>query len=69
MEIPSWIDSDIINNPMYWLLTAGAEFALLIGFKAQGWWGSGVTMPFFSKLGILLIIPIVSYFVVMKFRS
>jgi hypothetical protein len=63
-----FLDEDIIYNPMYWLLTAGAEFALILGFKLQTEWGVGA-MPFYSMLLTLAAIPIVSYFVVMKITS
>ena len=63
MDIPGWIDEDIIYNPMYWLLTAGAEFALLIGFKAQSYWGAGLGMSLWSKILTLALIPVGAYFV------
>lgn len=61
-----FLDEDIIYNPMYWLLTAGVEIALMLGFKFQSQWSAGVSMPLLSKLGTLAVIPIVAYFVVMK---
>lgn len=66
MEIPEWIDEDIIRNPMYWVLTAAAEFALIIGFRLQSAWSSGDVMPFWSMMFVLAVLPIASYFVTMK---
>lgn len=66
MEIPSWLDEDVIGNPMYWLLTAGAELALMIGFKLQSQWGTELSMPIYSKIITLALIPVASYFVTMK---
>lgn len=65
MELPSFIDEDVIYNPIYWLLTAGAELALMVGFKAQKYWGAG-TIPFWNMILILILLPLMSYLVVKK---
>ena len=66
MEIPSIIDTDVISNPMYWLLTAGAEFALLLVFKLQGSWSAGSSMPLTSKLITLALVTVASYVIALK---
>lgn len=65
MEIPSFLDEEVLTHPMYWLLTAGAEIALMIGFKAQSAWGVGV-MPFWQIIMVLAFLPIATYIVMMK---
>jgi hypothetical protein len=69
VELPGFLDSDILGNPMYWMLTAGAELALILGFKFQSSWGAGASMPWYSMVLTLAAVPIASYFIVMKFRS
>jgi uncharacterized membrane protein len=66
MDWDDYLDPDIIYNPMYWLLVAGAEFAILLGFKAQTLWSTEVSMPLISKIAVLLCIPIMGYFVTKK---
>lgn len=66
MELPSFIDEEVITNPFYWMLTAGAELALLIGFKLQGSWSADIAMPFYSKLLTLILVPVACYFVTWK---
>lgn len=63
MSWDDYIDSERVSDPMYWLLTGGAELALLIGFKAQGLWG-GMSMSIWSKLLTLALVPVAAYFVV-----
>lgn len=65
MGIMDYLDEEIIYNPMYWLLTAGAEIALMLGFKFQSSWGIE-TMPLLSSIGVLAAVPVAAYFVVMK---
>lgn len=57
-----YIDTDILGSPMYWILTAGAELALLIGFKSQSLWNTEMGMSIWSKIGVLALIPFISYF-------
>lgn len=66
MSLMDWIDEDVIFNPMYWFLTGAVEIALLIGFKLQSAWTADVSMPLYSKIGTLLLIPVASYFIVKK---
>ena len=63
MSWDDYIDSETLTDPMYWLLTGGAELALLIGFKAQGLWGSDMGMSIWSKIGTLALVPVASYFI------
>lgn len=69
MELPEWIDSEVIGSPMYWVLTIGAEFALLLGFKGQELWGTDIGMPWYAKLITLLLVPVASYFITKKFSG
>jgi len=69
MEMPSWLDSEVIFSAPYWLLTGGAELALMIGFKLQSSWGAGATMPFLSKVLVLALVPVAAYILALKFRS
>jgi hypothetical protein len=54
---------------MYWLMTAGAELALILGFKFQSSWGAGVSMPWYSMALTLLLVPVAAYVIVLKMRS
>lgn len=68
------LDDDIIQNPAYWIITAGCIFALMLGFGAFGVVESlGIhqeyQIPLFWKIIILILTPVISYFVVMKFKS
>ena len=70
MGLDDYLDEEIIQNPMFWLLTAGAEFALLIGFKLQGsLWSAEVEMPLLSKILTLLLVPILGYFITKKITN
>lgn len=69
MELPSWIDSDVLSSSAFWLLAGGAEFALLIGFKMQSSWGTDIGMSLASKIITLALVPIAAYFIAMKMRS
>lgn len=64
-DLGGFIDAEVINNPMYWILTGAAEVGLMIGFKSQSLWDNG-SMPLLSMIGVLLLVPIASYFVVWK---
>lgn len=68
-DIFEYFDSDVIYNPMYWLLTAGAIIAVILGFSTQTLWGTDVGMPLYSKILTIVLIPIVSYMIVLKFSS
>lgn len=69
MDLPSFIDEDVLQNPMYWLLTFAAEIALLIGFKAQSLWGTEIGMPIMTKIITLALVPLASYVIIKKFQS
>lgn len=69
MELPDWIDSETLYHPMYWLLTLGAEFALLLGFKSQEFWGTEIGMPWYAKLLTLVLVPVAAFFIVNKLKS
>lgn len=64
MSLSDYLDTERLADPMYWLLTGGAEVALLIGFKAQGLWATDIGMSIWSKLLTLALVPIASYFIV-----
>ena len=73
MDLPDWIDEDIIANPAYWIITIGAELAILLGFKAQKVWGGdmisvGMSPIAFTliKLSAVVLIPVISFFIVKK---
>lgn len=68
MDMPSFLDEEVIFNPMYWLLTGGAILALLIGFKSQTLWSNG-SMPLSTMIITICGVPIASYFIVWKFKS
>lgn len=62
------LDADTLYNPAFWMLAAGAEFALLLGYKAQSLWGIG-TMPFYTLIITMLLVPVAAYFITMKMGS
>ena len=64
MGFEDYVDMDVIASPAYWLLTIGAAVALLLGFKMQDMWNTGLSIPIYSMIGILVIIPVVAYFIV-----
>ena len=71
-----FLDEDIIYNPMYWLLTAGVEFALILGFKgaSNGMFGlvastGEMGIPWYTEILALIIMPVIIYFTVMKISS
>jgi len=63
MELPSWIDEEVVYSLGFWLLTIGAELALMIGFKAQSAWGTEIGMSLFSKIMTLALVPVAAYFI------
>lgn len=63
------IDPEVIYSPVYWILTAGTIVALLLGFASQSAWSSELTMPFMTKAIIIVLIPIVAYFVVLMIKN
>ena len=65
MSFDDFIDTEVIYSPAYWMLTIGAELALLIGFKAQGLWNTEMGMPITFKILTLAAVPIVAYFIVL----
>ena len=64
MSWDDYIDTERVTDPVYWMLTGGAELALLIGFKAQGLWSAGMEMSIWSKLLTLALVPVAAYFIV-----
>lgn len=74
MDIPEFIDTDIIHSPGFWLLTAGAWIAFLLGFKGAdtGLFGLSSSGDAFQidpiiKILIMLLTPVMAYLVSMKF--
>lgn len=74
MELPGFIDEDIIYSFGYWLLTLGAWIAFLFGFKLaeNGLFGIAAGEEVYSiglltKIFILLLTPVASYMVSLKF--
>lgn len=65
MAWDDYIDTEIIYNPGYILMTAGAELALIIGFRAQSIWNQGSTTSIWTMIMTLILIPIASYFITM----
>lgn len=64
------IDADVLYSPAYWVLTIGAEIAVLIGFKGTQLWGAGeVGLSIPVKIGIVLAIPFLAYAVAWKFQE
>lgn len=71
MDLPEFIDTEIISSVGYWIITLGTMIALLIGFKLSasfGVVGSEVEyeIPIFIKLSLFLLTPVISYLVSMK---
>lgn len=69
MEIPDFIDADIVSSVGYWMITAGTWIAFLIGFKMadNGLFGvvdaGGLGIPLLVKILLLILTPVISYFV------
>jgi hypothetical protein len=69
MEVPSWLDEDIIASPAFWILGGGLTIAFLIGFKLQtstdllGVSQDALAMatPLWSKVIILIFAWIIAY--------
>lgn len=68
------IDEDIIQNPAYWVITGGAIVALLIGFSLNlgsmvgGGDSSSYSIPFIWRAVIIILIPVIAYFITMKMQ-
>lgn len=76
MDMPEWIDTDIIYSVGYWMLTIGTIIAFLLGFKMAdgGLFGlvdsaNAIVIPLWNKIILLLVTPIISYVVALKFFS
>lgn len=72
MELPAFLEEDIIYGFGYWVLTIGALVALLLGFKFAGTGllgGDGQGIPLFTKVAMLGLTPIISYLLALKFFS
>ena len=74
MEIPEFIDSEVINSPWFWIFFAASEISFLVGFKlaANGLFGVAAgaetyDIPFLTKLMILAIDPLIVYIISLKF--
>lgn len=68
------LDTEIFSSPAYWILTGGVLIAIWIGFGAAGGMGGIIpnqeyTIPMLWKIIISVMIPIIAYFITMKFRS
>lgn len=75
MDLPEWIDTDILYSFGYWAITGGTIVAFLLGFKLAGTGllgvnagavdaGIGITLP--VKIALILLTPLVSYLVALK---
>lgn len=66
MELPSFLDEDIIYSIGFWTLTIGVWIAFLIGFKGAdtGLFGisdSPLNIPLFTKILLLVLTPVIAY--------
>ena len=71
MDLPEFIDTDIIYSVGYWLLTLGTMIAFLIGFKLAGSFGvvgseAEYQIPLMVRLLLLLLTPVLAYLVSLK---
>ena len=71
MELPSFIDEDIVYSIGFWILTLGTMIAFLIGFKLSGVFGvvgseNEYNIPFMVKLLLILLTPVMAYLVSLK---
>jgi uncharacterized protein YacL len=64
MGIEEYLDTEIFSHPAYWILSAGAIIAIIIGFKSSDLWGNG-GVPFFQQIIVIAIIPIAAYFIML----
>lgn len=76
MDLESFVDTEILYDPIYWLLTAMFVFAVLIGFGGGGFLAdmgfsseANTMIPLWSKILVVVFIPITAYFVVLKIRG
>lgn len=70
MSIPDFIDTDILYSPAYWFLTVGTLVAFLIGFAGAEsglLGGENIGIPLFTKIVLLLVTPVISYLISLKF--
>lgn len=72
MELPGFLDEDIIYGFTFWILTLGTMVAFLIGFKLSGAFGvvgsdAEYQIPFLVKLVLIALTPVIAYLVTMKF--
>ena len=64
MDVPDFLDNEVLSNIGFWFLTVGAEFALMIGFKLAEQWGNG-GVGWVTKILSLALVPVAAYFITM----
>lgn len=73
MDLPSFIDEDVVYSLTFWMLTLGTLVAFLIGFKLSTAFGvvgseAEYEIPLMIRLVLLLLTPIIAYIITGRFR-
>lgn len=69
MDIPEWIDEEIVGSVGYWIITVGVWIGFLLGFKGAegGLFGLtgdvGFGIPLWTQIVLMLVTPVISYIV------
>ena len=63
MEIPEFLDSEVLQSPRFIMLTFGAMVALMIGMNSSGLISEGEGIGKLTQLLILACVPVMAYIV------
>ena len=74
MDLPEFIDTEVLYSPAFWIIGLLVTAGFIIGFKLTRIWGGvGIeqqySIPFYTKIILLLSSWLIAYGWVWKMRS